>query len=171
MKESLKTGVSNYHVVQPLTQVDPPEGGWGPLAWTYPPEEDIKKEGVKDFKGKLRWSLLPFEALEGCIRVLMYGAMTKYAPDNWKKVEPQGVYIDATMRHLIAYLEGEEFDEETEESHLAHILCDILFLEYNRLHRNKDISFKDYLTEILQYDDYTKAVSQEEVDKKYGRKK
>lgn len=126
--------------------------------------------GVKDYKGKVRWSLLPFSALEGCVRVLMYGAMTKYVPDNWMRVEPQGVYFDATMRHLISYLGGEEFDKETGESHLAHVLCDVLFLEYNRLNRDTTISFEDYIENITTYNDYTKNITQEEIDKRYGKK-
>lgn len=128
-----------------------------------------KKEGVKDFKGKLRWSLLPFEALKGTVRVLMYGAITKYSPDNWKKVKPQGVYLDAIFRHWIDYRNGEEFDDETGESHLSHLLCDILFLEYHRMNRDKNVSFEDYIREITIYEDYTKEVTQEEIDKRYGR--
>lgn len=125
--------------------------------------------GVKDFNKKLRWSLLPFKALQGCVRVLMYGAMTKYRPNNWKKVKPQGVYLDAIYRHLNAYMEGEEFDLETEESHLSHILCDVLFIEYHRMERNRDQPFKDYLAEILEYDDYAKVVNQEDIDNHYAK--
>ncbi len=128
--------------------------------------------GVKDFKHKLRWSLLPMEALEGCVRVLMYGAMTKYTPNNWKHVEPQGVYADAIQRHLNAYIQGEEFDKESGESHLSHILCDTLFLEYNRMHRDTEETFQQYVERILLYEDYTKSVSQADVDRLYaeGRK-
>jgi len=35
------------------------------------------KTGIKDSKGKIRWSLLPFEALEPIVRVLDYGATIK----------------------------------------------------------------------------------------------
>lgn len=124
--------------------------------------------GVKDYKKKLRWSLIPMKTLEGCIRVLMYGATTKYALDNWKKVKPQGVYLDAVYRHLSDYLDGEEFDLETSESHLSHILCDVLFLEYNRMHRDREVSFEDYLKTVLTYEDYTKSVSQDKIDKLYS---
>ncbi len=127
----------------------------------------MSESGVKDYKKKLRWSLLPMKTLEGCIRVLMYGATTKYVPNNWKRVKPQGVYLDAVYRHLADYIDGEEFDSETGESHLSHVLCDVLFLEYDRCHRNKDISFDDYLNQILTYDDYAKTVSQEQIDKNY----
>jgi hypothetical protein len=35
------------------------------------------KTGIKDSKGKIRWSLLPFEAIEPIVRVLDYGATIK----------------------------------------------------------------------------------------------
>lgn len=127
------------------------------------------QKGVKDFKEKLRWSLLPTEALQGTIRVLMYGAITKYLPNNWKDVKPQGVYLDAIYRHLSQYLEGEEYDKETGESHLSHALCDLLFLEYNRMKRDTYISFKDYLNDILKYDDYQEEITQEEIDNKFAK--
>lgn len=126
-------------------------------------------KGVKDFKKKLRWTLLPMKALEGCIRVLMYGATTKYAPDNWKKVKPQGVYLDAIYRHIVEYMDGEEFDKETGESHLSHILCDTLFLEYNRMNRDREVDFLVYLKDILNYEDYTREITQEEIDQKYAK--
>ena len=127
------------------------------------------KIGVKDYKKKLRWSLIPFKALEGCVRVLMYGATTKYSPNNWKSVEPQGVYADAIYRHLNAYVAGEEFDDETGESHLSHLLCDVLFLEYHRMNRDKNTSFEEYIETICLYDDYThENLSQEEIDRIYA---
>jgi len=113
------------------------------------------EKGLKELDGKLRWSLLPTKALQGCIRVLTFGCK-KYSPNNWKVVKPQGSYLDATFRHLIKYSEGEEFDDESEESHLSHAICDILFLEYHRMNRNTSQTFEDYLENILDYKDYIK---------------
>lgn len=117
-------------------------------------------------KDQLRWSLYPFKALQGCIRVLMYGAQTKYAPNNWMHVDPQGVYLDAVYRHLITYLGGEEFDPDTGESHLSHILCDVAFLEYHRMHRDFSILFFVYLMKILFYPDYQRDASWERINSK-----
>ena len=126
--------------------------------------------GVKDYKKKLRWSLVPMKALEGCVRVLMYGATTKYTPNNWKNVEPQGVYADAIYRHLNAYVAGEEFDDETGESHLSHLLCDALFLEYHRMNRDRLVSFSEYISELMIYDDYKKGqISQDAVDENFAK--
>ena len=84
--------------------------------------------GVKYDKDKPQWSLLPFKALTEVVEVLTYGAK-KYAPDNWKKVpNAKQRYIDASFRHLTAYIGGEKLDSETGKSHLAHALCCMLFL-------------------------------------------
>ncbi|HKE56465.1 MAG TPA: dATP/dGTP diphosphohydrolase domain-containing protein [Pyrinomonadaceae bacterium] len=48
------------------------------------PSDDLGKGGVKKDLGKLRWSLLPWDALEEVVKVLMFGA-SKYADRNWEK--------------------------------------------------------------------------------------
>lgn len=89
--------------------------------------------GVKFDKEKLNWWLLPFKALEPVVRVLMFGAR-KYAPDNWKNVEPyRERYFSACQRHLIAYQSGEINDPETGENHLAHAICCLLFILWKEL--------------------------------------
>jgi hypothetical protein len=85
-------------------------------------------KGIKHDKDKLEWWLLPFKSLEPVVRVLMFGAK-KYAPDNWKNVEPyRERYFSACMRHLTAWFEGERKDPETGEHHLAHAICCLLFI-------------------------------------------
>jgi hypothetical protein len=59
--------------------------------------------------------------------VLEYGA-NKYAPDNWRKVDDaHSRYVNAAMRHLVTYMQGEAKDEESGMSHLAHAACSLLF--------------------------------------------
>jgi hypothetical protein len=88
--------------------------------------QHCSEEGKKFDLGKLEYSLIPYEALEEIIKVLMFGK-GKYGKDNWKLVEPKDRYIDAAFRHLAAYQKGDLHDEETGLSHLAHIGCCILF--------------------------------------------
>lgn len=83
--------------------------------------------GVKHDSNKLRWSLLPWEQLEPVVRVLMQGAIN-YGDYNWRKVTPESRYSEALMRHAIAYVRGEKTDPSSGESHLAHIVCNCLFL-------------------------------------------
>jgi hypothetical protein len=57
-------------------------------------------EGKKDDAGKLRFSLLPVEALAELVRVLEFGAKM-YGVDNWKRLENGRLrFWDATQRHL-----------------------------------------------------------------------
>lgn len=120
-------------------------------------------KGIKDSKGKLRWSLVDFKSLEPMVRVLNYGATTKYAPNNWKNVPNKASYLDACERHLLAYLSGEEKDKETGESHLASLMCNAMFLIWDREHK-QNMSFDEYLEELMTYDDYVDDLDENKFD-------
>ena len=83
--------------------------------------------GIKHDAEKNRLDLLPCDALEEIAKVLTFGA-TKYGDYNWalgmKWSRPYG----ALLRHMFAWFKGEENDQETNLSHLAHAGCCILFL-------------------------------------------
>lgn len=79
--------------------------------------------------GKVDWTLLQWKELEEVVEVLAFGA-NKYSRDNWKHVEPAR-YEKAAMRHLISYITGEKQDPESGKSHLAHLMCNVLFLMWN----------------------------------------
>ena len=83
---------------------------------------------VKHDSGKPRLSLIPREAIEGLGRVLTYGAQ-KYTVDNWRAGADWSRYIDAAMRHLVAFADGEDRDAETGELHTAHALACLAFLQ------------------------------------------
>ena len=84
--------------------------------------------GVKYDSGKLKWTLLPFRAINEVLEVLAFGAK-KYAADNWKIVpEARTRYVDAAFRHLSDWHLKERLDGETGKSHLAHAVCCLLFL-------------------------------------------
>lgn len=88
--------------------------------------EDPKKK-AGDLKAPLH--ILPTVALRETAHVLKLGA-DKYGVYNWR--EPDGIkattYTAAMMRHLLQYTDGEDVDEESGRSHLAHIMatCSIL---------------------------------------------
>jgi len=86
--------------------------------------------GRKDDSGKLDWSLLPMNLMEGVVKVLMFGAR-KYARDNWMKV-PDGKnrYWAAMMRHLGAAQQGEFLDTESGLPHIDHAHCCMIFYKY-----------------------------------------
>lgn len=84
--------------------------------------------GRKDDAGKLRYDLVPVDALRAVTEVLTFGAK-KYAPDNWRHVpDPRGRYTAALLRHVYAWMDGEEVDAESGCHHLAHAGCCLLFL-------------------------------------------
>jgi hypothetical protein len=82
--------------------------------------------GIKETKDKLLWTLLPFKQLEYVVQVMMFGAK-KYSKDNWKHCNPED-YKEACMRHLTAFFNGEWLDQESNLPHLAHLICNALFL-------------------------------------------
>ena len=62
------------------------------------------------------------------VKVLTYGAQ-KYSADNWKHVEGMRErYFDASQRHVWAYKRGEIHDVESGYQHLAHAICNLMFL-------------------------------------------
>ncbi len=98
------------------------------------PVPDATTYGVKFDDGKLRYDLIPAEAVEGLARVLTFGAK-KYAPRNWEKGMSWGRVFGALMRHLWAWWRGEDKDPETGFSHLDHAACCIAFLQTYEVRR------------------------------------
>ncbi len=79
--------------------------------------------------GKLKWSLVDFDSLEDMVKVLNFGA-EKYEPNNWKKGLNTKQISDSLMRHLFAFLRGEDIDKESGLPHTGHIMCNAMFLSY-----------------------------------------
>lgn len=88
-------------------------------------------KGYKNDAGKRRWTLLPWDAAAVVVDVLEHGSR-KYFDDNWRLVvaAPGGPsrYLDAALRHIAAYLDGEETDPGSGLPHLAHACCCLLFV-------------------------------------------
>lgn len=94
--------------------------------------------GPKYDDGKLQYSLIPPVATKALAEVLTFGAK-KYLPNSWQKVpDAERRYLDALMRHLDAYRSGEEFDPESNLSHLSHLLCNASFLLHFQNERLKN---------------------------------
>jgi hypothetical protein len=86
----------------------------------------MKKQRVAEKMHKSRMDLLPGKSLLAVGRVLGYGA-GKHGAQSWKKY-PKEAYLGAVGRHWADLLEGIEVDEETGESHWAHIAASALFM-------------------------------------------
>lgn len=98
----------------------------------------MKTEAVKLDNGKPDWSLVPFEALEGMVRVLEFGA-NKYQAYNFAKGDGLDYtrLISATIRHISAFARGEDIDPESGLSHIHHCQCNLLFISYFIAHKEK----------------------------------
>lgn len=88
----------------------------------------MKKQGRKNDDGKLRWDLLPYDAVRGIVSILTHGSNV-YGDRNWENGMDWHRPYAALQRHLTAWWEDREpFDKDTGKSHLWHAGCCILFL-------------------------------------------
>ena len=95
-------------------------------------------QAKKTDTGKPPVGLIPRSALLEEARVLEFGAK-KYGLHNWRKGMDRSRLTDAALRHLLAYIDGEDNDPETGISHLAHARCSLGFLiEYRTKTIGKD---------------------------------
>jgi Domain of unknown function (DUF5664) len=85
--------------------------------------------GARFNAGKHPLKFTPLHLLEPANRVWAYGA-NKYAAWNWAKGMPWSVPYECMLRHLAAWYRGEDIDPESGESHLGHIMCNVLMLEH-----------------------------------------
>ena len=97
--------------------------------------------------GKPKMSLVPSAALLEVGKVMTFGCK-KYGPHNWKEGMDHSRLIDANLRHLMAYVDGEDIDPESGLSHLAHACANSLMLLESRL---KEYGYDDRYIE----DDFT----------------
>lgn len=111
------------------------------------PADEPSKAGVKFDKGKLRYSLLPNDAIQDIVRVLMKGA-DKYGDRNWEGGLDFSRLYDAIKRHLDAWWDHEDNDPEDNLSHLSHAACNLLFLIHYTKHMDRFPASEYYL-----YDD------------------
>ena len=93
-------------------------------------------EGKKDDSGKLRWDLLPMDALESIVAVYTYGA-TKYDPQNWRQGISYSRIIGAILRHFTAFMIGKDNDDESGLPHLAHAGWGVLTLIWYQKYRKE----------------------------------
>ena len=99
---------------------------------------------------KPRLELIEPEFIIGLGKVLTFGA-NKYSANNWKNATVDDVerIKGALLRHQMAYLKGEKIDPETGLSHLYHIACNLMFLDYFDRQNCGEVSFDDDLESFL----------------------
>lgn len=93
-----------------------------PESQKYKPYRPEVSSNPKDKIGRTKPALhlIPGTALVQEARVMKLGA-EKYGPYNWRgKTVAASVYVSAALRHLHAWFDGEDLDDESGASHLAH---------------------------------------------------
>lgn len=86
----------------------------------------------KNDGGKPTFELIPFDLLADVNKVLQHGKCV-YGVGNWRK--KPGFKLsrcyNALLRHMFAWWNGEDLDPQTKISHLAHAMCNLLFMMYH----------------------------------------
>lgn len=94
--------------------------------------------GLKHDSGKPACDLLSPTAMLATAAVLGVGAK-KYAPHNWRKGLAWSRIIGSILRHVYAFMQGEDLDKETGLPHLDHASCELMFLqEFYRTRKDLD---------------------------------
>ena len=97
------------------------------VEWETKAEPERGQEAKAD-AGKLELDLVPWQMVRDIAQVRMYGNAKYGDPDNWKTVELRR-YINALLRHLLAFLEDHSSkDEESSIEHYKHMACNMAFI-------------------------------------------
>lgn|SRR3990167_7643468 len=106
-----------------------------------------KSEEAKRFDNdKLRLDLIPPSTIEAIGKILTFGAK-KYGDNNWKLGMDWSRCIASLKRHLHAFEKGIDFDEESGQLHMSHVLTNAAFLvEYYKIFPQGDDRNHHYLT-------------------------
>ena len=103
-----------------------------------PPQKD--DGDIKADSGKLRYDLIPVEALKGIAEIFTYGAR-KYNDNNWLKSKYPDRYYAAMMRHISEIRRGHFVDNESDLFHIDHAL--VCLIMYRELMIKNDIHPKE----------------------------
>lgn len=90
-----------------------------------------KTGGLRDNKGKPKLSLVPKSLLVAVATVIWKNSIPgggKYPMYNWEKGLPWTDVADSLLRHIFAWLGGENIDPESGIHHLWLAACNLAFL-------------------------------------------
>ena len=105
-------------------------------------------KGTKNDQGKPRLSLNPKEAVWGMANAFTHGA-NKYGDHNFKEGIEYTRLADACMRHLTAFIDGEDLDNESGNCHIDHALASLGMLKYMMENKPEmDDRYKPTSTEV-----------------------
>lgn len=82
---------------------------------------------IKHDADKWRPTTVPPAVVYAISQVREYGIGKYGAEEAWRDVEPSR-YMDALLRHTLARVAGEVYDEESGLPHTWHMACNVAFL-------------------------------------------
>ncbi len=129
----------NKHIDQEVSDIDKFVKIWG--------KNEIPKtdKALRFDDGKVRLDLVSPTAIHELAKVLTFGA-SKYAPNNWRGGMKWSRVIGSLKRHLNAIESGEDHDKETGILHIAHVMCNAMFLtDYYKIYPQGDDRPHGYL--------------------------
>ncbi|NBO98841.1 MAG: hypothetical protein EBU90_01765 [Proteobacteria bacterium] len=97
-----------------------------------------ENEAMRDNSTKIDHNL--FHAVLPEFADCLRAGAEKYSANNWKKETDVHQIKNSLINHLEKFLCGEEDDSDSGNSHLSHILCNCMFLEY---HCNSNQTIKE----------------------------
>jgi hypothetical protein len=93
---------------------------------------------VKDVLNKLPLALVPPALMPAVALVMEYGTR-KYGLNDWRDGGDYTDYISAALRHIFAFNEGRDLDEESGIHHLAHAAANLgMLLQWIGENRGND---------------------------------
>jgi len=105
--------------------------------------------GLRFDDGKVKIELIPVEWIWSLADVLTQGAK-KYAPRNWERGMAWGKMIGCASRHMLKFMLGQRYDDETGCHHLAMAAWNILALMSYDLRGIGEPDFSDVDIAILE---------------------
>ena len=93
---------------------------------------DAKTEGETRIMAASGVQYLSADFITEMARVLAFGA-EKYGANNWKQApmaEARDIYLNALLRHVLAYAKGDRRCDKDGQYHLAQIAVNAMFLFY-----------------------------------------
>jgi hypothetical protein len=93
----------------------------GPMKSRLLDVSEIKplSEATKYDSEKVRVELIPSSAINGIGEAFTFGA-SKYEDNNWAKGFAWSRLVGSTLRHILAWNNGDDLDPESKLSHLKH---------------------------------------------------
>ncbi len=85
-----------------------------------------KKDAIGDMS-KPRLSLIPKKALWALGKALTYGEH-HYGAHNWRKGIKISYLLDAAMRHINEFNDGEDIDQKSQNHHLGNAMANLAMI-------------------------------------------